>query len=304
MAGRRRGSPSVDGNTIARELCDGPRFAKYNEWARHGCMKLIAEHLGPLLEPMDGQHQVGEQSVLLEHKRKVVPSLCRSVVVVILMLFMSMMLLLSCLCLCSHWCWPQPHAPCVVFASLLVRVPRCVGSGVVQACVQVQACTDTSKYLWNEPSSRTRCDACKAIVRDIEMEIDLLEKPGRADVGKIVEGICELIPLRHSKPALLEEVCQDMLDEAQVCFAIICVLFSNVPVAPQLPRRRARLTVGCGCCCVMLQGDKLADSEGTIVGLIMLRRRIINAGLAPSDVLEDRVCGELTSMCGGKGSDL
>ncbi len=56
------------------------------------------------------------------------------------------------------------------------------------------------------------------------------------------------------------------------------------------------------------QGDKMTDSDGSLVGIIMLRQKVLSAGLAPSDSLEDRVCSELTSMCPspgkGKGSEL
>ena len=61
----------VDGNAIARDMCEGPLFSKYHEWARYGCLKLVSEQLAVTLGPLDGTRQVGERINLLQHKQKV-----------------------------------------------------------------------------------------------------------------------------------------------------------------------------------------------------------------------------------------
>jgi hypothetical protein len=45
------------------------------------------------------------------------------------------------------------------------------------------------------------------------------------------------------------------------------------------------------------QGDASTTKEGRFAGLVSLRLRLAESGLAPSDVLEDRVCGEFAKMC-------
>ena len=70
--------------------------------------------------------------------------------------------------------------------------------------------------LFNPLPPKTRCQACKAIVADVERQVALYNKPKRADVADVVERLCDDVSLRHEYPAFLQEVCQDLVDELQV----------------------------------------------------------------------------------------
>ena len=173
----------VDGNAIARDMCEGPLFSKYHEWARYGCLKLVSEQLAVTLGPLDGTRQVGERINLLQHKQKV-SRLVR---------------------------WSPKYLGFCVFLVTVVPARWCV-----QACVQAGACEDTSPLLFNPLPPKTRCQACKAIVADVERQVALYNKPKRADVADVVERLCDDVSLRHEYPAFLQEVCQDLVDELQV----------------------------------------------------------------------------------------
>ncbi len=73
LLARNRNKPvgPVNGNEIARSMCDGPVFSKYHDWAQYGCMKLVGEHIDTILAPLDGQRVFGERFDLLQHKQKV-----------------------------------------------------------------------------------------------------------------------------------------------------------------------------------------------------------------------------------------
>ncbi len=80
----------------------------------------------------------------------------------------------------------------------------------------VGACDEASTILFNPPPPRDPCAGCRTVVSDIEKQLALLAKPTRADVGDIVEHMCDNMGLRHEHPAFVESVCEEMLDELQV----------------------------------------------------------------------------------------
>jgi hypothetical protein len=151
---QKRKMTQINGNEVAKEMCDGPVFAKYHDWAQFSCKKIYNEELNTVLGPLNGNHDIGERINILQHKQKV--------------------------------------------------------------CVAINACTDTSTVLFNPPPPRSRCGACKSVVRDIENSLKLYHKPKRADVAAFIEHVCDDVALRHESPAFTEEVCLDMLDELQV----------------------------------------------------------------------------------------
>ena len=55
------------------------------------------------------------------------------------------------------------------------------------------------------------------------------------------------------------------------------------------------VTAMCGRVCG--QGDGLSSKESRFTGLVALRTRLQASGLQPSDVLEDRICGEYAGLC-------
>lgn len=127
------------------------------------------------------------------------------------------------------------------------------------ACVDAGACKPELPYLKDTLDEATPCGACRAVVRDVEAEVALFNKPTRAQVAGVVERVCERAPYRHASPAFVQEYCADLIDDAQ--------------------------------------GTSLTDDRGSLVGTIVLRQRLMNSGMRPSDKLEDRVCSDYTSYC-------
>ena len=60
----------MDGNRIAREMCDKAPFTQYNDWVKYGCIKLVTDHREAVLMPWNGKREYGDHSKLVELKYK------------------------------------------------------------------------------------------------------------------------------------------------------------------------------------------------------------------------------------------
>ena len=86
----------------------------------------------------------------------------------------------------------------------------------MQSCVDSNACTVDHVLLHNELKAKTRCDACKVIVKDVENELMWYAKPGKAVIASVIDSVCEKLKFRHRTSSFLEDTCDDLIDELQV----------------------------------------------------------------------------------------
>jgi len=132
-----------------------------------------------------------------------------------------------------------------------------------RACVETEACIGhmAEKITKRVLKEKTPCNACKAIVTDID---DLLfrEKapvPRRVRMAELLNGICGDVAIRHDDSAYLEEMCDDLIDK--------------------------------------MIGDTLEEEQSILVRSIKLRKSLEGGGLKLSISLQEKVCAELAGYC-------
>jgi hypothetical protein len=61
--------------------------------------------------------------------------------------------------------------------------------------------------------SENACEACRAVVRDIETLMAREEKITRKRLAPMMERVCADLVYRHARPVFLEAVCEELMDE-------------------------------------------------------------------------------------------
>ena len=131
------------------------------------------------------------------------------------------------------------------------------------ACVETEACIGhmADKIKRNVIPQKTRCNACKAVVHDIDWLL-FREKepvPRRKRLAALLDQVCGDIAIRHDDSSYLEELCDDLID------AMI--------------------------------GDTLEEEHSILVRSIKLRKSLEGGGLKLTLSLQEKVCEELGGYC-------
>ncbi len=58
----------------------------------------------------------------------------------------------------------------------------------------------------------TDCDLCSVVAEDVEFELARMRNTSDTHVRGMLDRICELVPMRHSKPSRVESFCMDYVD--------------------------------------------------------------------------------------------
>ena len=132
-----------------------------------------------------------------------------------------------------------------------------------KACVETEACIGhmADKINRNVLPQKTPCNACKAVVHDIDWLL-FREKepvPRRKRLAMLLEDICGDIAIRHDDSNYLEELCDDLVD------AMI--------------------------------GETLEEEHSILVRSIKLRKSLEGGGLKLTLSLQEKVCEELAGYC-------
>lgn len=132
-----------------------------------------------------------------------------------------------------------------------------------QACVETEACIGHmgDKLTRNVLPEKTPCNACKAVVHDIDWLL-FREKepvPRRTRMATLLEDVCGDIAIRHDDSGYLEELCDDLID------AMI--------------------------------GETLEEEHSILVRSIKLRKSLEGGGLKLTLSLQEKVCEELAGYC-------
>ena len=109
--------------------------------------------------------------------------------------------------------------------------------------------------------TKTPCNACKAVVHDIDWLL-FREKepvPRRSRMATLLEDVCGDIAIRHDDSAYLEELCDDLI-EAMI-------------------------------------GETLEEEHSILVRSIKLRKSLEGGGLKLTLSLQEKVCEELAGYC-------
>jgi hypothetical protein len=132
-----------------------------------------------------------------------------------------------------------------------------------RACVETEACIGhmADKIKMNVLPEKTRCNACKAVVGDIDWLLfrEKQKVPRRVRLAGLLEDICQDIAIRHDDSNYLEELCDDLIDG--------------------------------------MIGETLEEEYSILVRSIKLRKSLEGGGLKLSLSLQEKVCEELGGYC-------
>jgi len=131
------------------------------------------------------------------------------------------------------------------------------------ACVETEACIGhmADKIKRNVLPEKTPCNACKAVIGDIDWLL-FREKepvPRRVRMAALLEDVCSDIAIRHDDSSYLEELCDDLI-EAMI-------------------------------------GETLEEEHSILVRSIKLRKSLEGGGLKLTLSLQEKVCEELAGYC-------
>jgi hypothetical protein len=132
-----------------------------------------------------------------------------------------------------------------------------------RACVETEACIGhmADKIKMNVLPEKSRCNACKAVVGDIDWLLfrEKQKVPRRVRLAGLLEDICQDIAIRHDDSSYLEELCDDLIDG--------------------------------------MIGETLEEEYSILVRSIKLRKSLEGGGLKLSLSLQEKVCEELGGYC-------
>ena len=140
-----------------------------------------------------------------------------------------------------------------------------------RACVETEACIGhmAEKIKMNVLPEKTPCNACKAVVGDIDWLLfrEKQKVPRRVRLASLLDDICGDIAIRHDDSSYLEELCDDLIDG--------------------------------------MIGDTLEEEHSILVRSIKLRKSLEGGGLKLTLSLQEKVCEELNGYCKkGEGKPL